>query len=134
MKNGLRILVLFTFFIIVSVIIALNLQTNYVVQGILTLLGFFVTNSFAIFDLIEEERRNWKDIAFISYMTLISIVLWGMLILFIFSAIDWCNLYLEEVYDYTNNYRAMLHIIGIALAMILGWICGSMGITDEIEY
>lgn len=133
MKERILIAVLFVFFLIASVILALNLQTNYLEQGILTFLGFFVFNSYAIISLVEEQRKNWKDIAYISYLLLGSIILWGIFILFIFESMDWTETYMDMILNYANSYIAMLHVIAIVLSMTIGWLCGSMGISDQIE-
>ncbi len=133
MKERILIAVLFVFFLIASVILALNLQTNYLEQGILTFLGFFVFNSYAIISLVEEQRKNWKDIAYISYLLLGSIILWGIFILFIFESMDWTENYMDMILNYANSYIAMLHVIAIVLSMTIGWLCGSMGISDQIE-
>ena len=133
MKERILIAVLFVFFLIASVILALNLQTNYLEQGILTFLGFFVFNSYAIISLVEEQRKNWKDIAYISYLLLVSIILWGIFILFIFESMDWTETYMDMILNYANSYIAMLHVIAIVLSMTIGWLCGSMGISDQIE-
>lgn len=120
-------------FLVTSIILALNLQTNYLEQGLLIFIAFSITNSFAISNLsFQEKDENWRDELFISYVMLVAVVAWGMLMLFIFGIFDWSNKYLEVLYSLADAYDTMLHVISATLAMALGWFCGSIGISDRI--
>lgn len=120
-------------FLVTSIILALNLQTNYLEQGLLIFIAFSITNSFAISNLsFQEKDENWRDELFISYVMLVAVVAWGMLLLFIFSIFDWSNKYSEQLFSLANDYDTMLHVITATLAMVLGWFCGSIGISDRI--
>lgn len=120
-------------FLVTSIILALNLQTNYLEQGLLIFIAFSITNSFAISNLsFQEKDENWRDELFISYVMLVAVVAWGMLMLFIFGIFDWSNKYSEELFSLANDYDTMLHVITATLAMVLGWFCGSIGISDRI--
>lgn len=120
-------------FLVTSIILALNLQTNYLEQGLLIFIAFSITNSFAISNLsFQEKDENWRDELFISYVMLVAVVAWGMLLLFIFGIFDWSNKYSEQLFSLANDYDTMLHVITATLAMVLGWFCGSIGISDRI--
>lgn len=120
-------------FLVSSIILALNLQTNYLEQGLLIFIAFSITNSFAISNLsFQEKDENWRDELFISYVMLVAVVAWGMLMLFIFGIFDWSNKYSEQLFSLANDYDTMLHVITATLAMVLGWFCGSIGISDRI--
>ena len=120
-------------FLVSSIILALNLQTNYLEQCLLIFIAFSITNSFAISNLsFQEKDENWRDELFISYVMLVAVVAWGMLMLFIFGIFDWSNKYSEQLFSLANDYDTMLHVITATLAMVLGWFCGSIGISDRI--
>lgn len=120
-------------FLVTSIILALNLQTNYLEQGLLIFIAFSITTLFAISNLsFQEKDKNWRDELFISYVMLVAVVAWGMLMLFIFGIFDWSNKYSEELFSLANDYDTMLHVITATLAMVLGWFCGSIGISDRI--
>ena len=62
-------------FLVTSIILALNLQTNYLEQGLLIFIAFSITNSFAISNLsFQEKDENWRDELFISYVMLVAVI------------------------------------------------------------